>query len=323
MPILLGTRSPRTCQKIAAALEPFLNGDNLFVISADFSHYPNYPDAQATDSATAKAIIANDPDALDLTIISNKRQNYPGLVTSTCGSTAIKTLLYITGGDDRFEFVPLKYKNSGDAPIGDKNRVVGYFSIALVDSEPMTGSFYLSEEDRSSLLNIARLTLEEYINKKEIPQLDPTQFSEALQAKTGAFVTLNKHHKLRGCIGQFVPEEPLYKVVQDMAIAAATNDRRFQSVRPEELDMIEIELSVLTPLKKVESVDEIVLGRDGIYIVKGYASCTFLPKVATDTGWTLEEFLGHCARDKAGIGWDGWKDAEIYTYRAIVFSEGE
>jgi AmmeMemoRadiSam system protein A len=183
--------------------------------------------------------------------------------------------------------------------------------------------FQLTEEDKTRLLNVARLTLEEYINKKEVPQLDPSQFSEALLTHTGAFVTLNKNQKLRGCIGQFVTDEPLYKVVQNMTLAAAINDRRFQVVRPEELDMIEVEVSVLTPLKKVDSVDEIVLGRDGIYIVKGNASGTYLPKVATDTGWSLEEFLGHCARDKAGIGWAGWKEAEIFTFRAIVFSEGD
>jgi AMMECR1 domain-containing protein len=78
---------------------------------------------------------------------------------------------------------------------------------------------------------------------------------------------------------------------------------------------------VLTPLKKIQSADEIELGKHGIYMKKGYHSGTFLPQVATDTKWSLEEFLGHCARDKAGIGWDGWKDAELFVYEAIIFSE--
>jgi len=106
-----------------------------------------------------------------------------------------------------------------------------------------------------------------------------------------------------------------------MAISAATQDYRFPVVSLNELNEIEMEISVLTPLKKISSIDEIELGRDGIYIIKGSRSGTFLPQVATDTGWNLEEFLGHCARDKAGIGWDGWKDAEIYIYQAIVFHE--
>ena len=84
---------------------------------------------------------------------------------------------------------------------------------------------------------------------------------------------------------------------------------------------IKIEISVLTPLKRINSPDEIILGKHGIYMKKGYNSGTFLPQVANSTGWTKEEFLGHCSRDKAGMGWDGWKTAELYTYEAIVFGE--
>jgi AmmeMemoRadiSam system protein A len=112
-------------------------------------------------------------------------------------------------------------------------------------------------------------------------------------------------------------------VVQEMAIAAATEDTRFSPVTGEEIPDLNISVSVLTPMKKINSIDEIVMGRDGIYIKKGFSSGTFLPQVATETGWTKEEFLGHCSRDKARIGWDGWKEAEIYIYQANVFSEKE
>jgi AmmeMemoRadiSam system protein A len=106
-----------------------------------------------------------------------------------------------------------------------------------------------------------------------------------------------------------------------MAVAAAVQDFRFPPVSPEELDKLEIEISVLTPMRRITSIDEITLGKHGIYIKKGSKGGTFLPQVATETGWSKEEFLGHCAQDKAGIGWDGWKDAEIYVYEALVFSE--
>jgi AMMECR1 domain-containing protein len=86
---------------------------------------------------------------------------------------------------------------------------------------------------------------------------------------------------------------------------------------------IEIEISVLTPMKKIHSINEIVIGKHGIYIVKGQNSGTLLPQVPEKYGWTREEFLGYCARDKAGIGWNGWKDADIYIYEAIIFSEKE
>jgi AmmeMemoRadiSam system protein A len=118
---------------------------------------------------------------------------------------------------------------------------------------------------------------------------------------------------------RFEPNIPLYQVVIEMAVAAATEDYRFSPISEKELDEVEIEISVLTPFKKIKSIDEIELGKHGIYIMKNGRGGTFLPQVATSTGWSLEEFLGHCARDKAGIGYTGWKDADIYTYEAIVF----
>jgi uncharacterized protein (TIGR00296 family) len=92
-------------------------------------------------------------------------------------------------------------------------------------------------------------------------------------------------------------------------------------VREDELASIHIEISVLTPMQKIKDISEIRLGKHGIYVKKGYQSGTFLPQVATETGWTLEEFLGHCSRDKAGLGWTGWKDADIYIYEALIFEE--
>ncbi len=86
---------------------------------------------------------------------------------------------------------------------------------------------------------------------------------------------------------------------------------------------MDIEISVLTPLKEISDIDELELGKDGIYIKKDSRSGTFLPQVAESTGWSKEEFLGHCSRDKAGLGWDGWKEANLFTYQAIIFSEKE
>jgi AmmeMemoRadiSam system protein A len=115
----------------------------------------------------------------------------------------------------------------------------------------------------------------------------------------------------------------LYKVVQEMALSSAFQDTRFSPVKLSEMKDIEVEISVLTPLKRISSIDEFELGKQGIYMIKGRSSGTFLPQVAAETNWTKEEFLGHCAQDKAGIGWNGWKDADLYTYEALVFSEKE
>src|SRR5208283_4707505 len=133
--------------------------------------------------------------------------------------------------------------------------------------------------------------------------------------------TLTETGELRGCIGNFQATRPLCDLVQSMAIAASTEDPRFPPVKPSDIDRLKIEISVLTPMKKIKSIDEIILGKHGIFIKKGNRSGTFLPQVANETKWTKEEFLGHCAQDKAFIGWNGWKDADIYIYEALVFGE--
>ena len=181
--------------------------------------------------------------------------------------------------------------------------------------------FSLSSEDQEELLSLARRTIGVYLEKGIRPDVDTSELSAGLESKYGAFVTLHKDGKLRGCIGRFNPDKPLYETVQNMAIAAATQDYRFPGVKTDELDEIDIEISVLSPMKKIDNVNEIELGRHGIYIKKGYSSGTLLPQVATEQKWGIDEFLGHCARDKARIGWEGWKDAEIYTYEAFVFGE--
>jgi hypothetical protein len=156
-----------------------------------------------------------------------------------------------------------------------------------------------------------------------MPEFNSKGYSATMITPCGAFVTLKEKGELRGCIGRFTSEEPLYQVIREMAVAAATQDTRFTPVTGSEIPGLEIEISVLSPMKKIHSIDEIILGKHGIYIKKGWASGTFLPQVATETGWTREEFLGHCSRDKAGIGWNGWKDADIFIYTAEVFAENE
>ena len=327
VPILVGTRDLALCKKIAAGLKPYLNDKNLFVLSTDFSHYPAYSNAVAADKITADAITSNDPMKLIKAINTNFDKNIPNLETSLCGFDAVISFLYMTENIKGVTIKEINYKNSGDA-LRDSTAesVVGYWSLAFCnDSKNNHGSeddeFKLSEKDKEELLKIARTTLDSFIIDKKIPATDTTGISSSVKQKCGAFVTLKIDGELRGCIGSFNPEIPLYKVIQNMTISSSTLDRRFNPVKKEEIDSISIEISVLSPLKKITSSDEIVLGKHGIYMKKGGSSGTFLPQVATETGWTTEEFLGHCARDKAGIGWDGWKKADLYVYTAIVFGE--
>lgn len=321
VPIIIATQSERTVRKIANALRPWFNHRNLFVISSDFSHYPTYKMANEVDHLTAEAIASNDPEIFMKTLASNEKKAVPGLATSMCGWSSMLTILNITSGMKDIDISPLDYKNSGDAGFGDKNRVVGYWAITISQEQDESSSFLLSEEDKNDLLTIARTTMNDYVKNRSVPEIDTSNLSSTLKTHAGAFVSLYINDKLRGCIGRFSPDIPLYRVVQDMTISAASKDYRFNPVQSKELDKIDIEISVLTPLKKIESIDQIELGRHGIYIKQGYNSGTFLPQVAESTGWTLEEFLGHCARDKARIGWDGWKNADLYTYEAIIFDD--
>ncbi len=326
VPIVLGTQSAESCKKIAEALKPWFNDRNLFVISSDFAHYPGYEEARAADQATCNAIVKNDPEIFITFLESYKKKKIPNLATNCCGWTSVLTLLNLTSGNPDYTYTPLFYQNSGDSRYGDKKQVVGYWAITITRTggDAREGAdFYFSDQDKIRLLEIARSTVNGYIRNKKVPEVDPTGLSKNMKLQTGAFVTLKKKGALRGCIGRFTANIPLYQVIQEMAVASATQDYRFSPVQFNEVDGLEIEISVLSPMKRISDIRELKLGRDGIYIKKGSAAGTFLPQVATETGWTKEEFLGHCARDKAGIGWDGWKDAELYTYEATVFSESE
>jgi AmmeMemoRadiSam system protein B/AmmeMemoRadiSam system protein A len=324
VPIVLGSNRPETCRKIGETLKPFLNEKNLFVISTDFSHYPRYEDAMTVDKATAEAIVSNSPENLIKTIRKYEQSGIPNLATCLCGSSGVLTLLYMTSspGAANVTYYPIQYRNSGDAVVGNKGQVVGYYAIAVMkQTKPGKTSFDLNTKDKTALLAIARRTLEHYICTHSVPEVDPVTLSNPLKTPCGAFVTLNKHGVLRGCIGRFDASEPLYKVVQKMAVASSTQDYRFKPVEEGEVKDLKIEISVLTPMRKISSIDEFQLGKHGIYIRKGFRSGTFLPQVAQETGWNKEEFLGHCAQDKAGIGWEGWKDADLYVYEALVFGE--
>jgi hypothetical protein len=321
VPVLLGVQNPVTCKKIADALRPYFNGRNLFVISTDFSHYPDYETACHLDKIIANAIIRNSTEDLTRAVAACEEKETPNLLTSICGMTSMLTLIEMTERISGIQYRHIIYRNSGDAPGAGKEKVVGYHAIAVTwDQVTENMSQELSQDDQIRLLKLVRLTLEEYLNTGHMP-VSMNTYGELMQWKAGAFVTLKKHGQLRGCIGTFTAEKPLYQITQEMAVASAMRDPRFKPLTPDELSEVTIEISVLSPMRKIASVNEIILGKHGIYIIKGNQSGTFLPQVATDTGWNLEEFLGHCARDKAGLGWDGWKSADIYIFEATIFGE--
>jgi MEMO1 family protein len=323
VPIVMGTSSLASARELATALMPYFTPDNLFIISSDFSHYPSYKDAVRIDRATADAILTKDPETFYNSLRKSSNENVRNLVTPACGWSSIMTMLYMADQREDLELSPVFYGNSGDFAEREKDRVVGYWTIAGCIVTPEERPFELDSREKEQLLEISRSTLETFINEGKLYEVPGKSLTSALKQPAGAFVSLYMGGRLRGCIGNFSPDRPLYSVVQEMTIAAATHDNRFAPVEASELRYISIELSVLTPLRKITSIDEFELGRDGIYMTKNGHSGTYLPQVAAETGWNKEEFLGHCAREKAGIGWDGWKDADLYVYQAIVFGEEE
>jgi len=182
----------------------------------------------------------------------------------------------------------------------------------------------MDNAQKQTLLKVARDTVRAVV--KGIPMPAPKADDPELNEARGCFVTLKNGEQLRGCIGQFIAEKPLIELIVDMAKASATADPRFFSnpITEDELEQLDIEISVLSPLQKTDDPLSLRLGTDGIYIKKGPASGCFLPQVATETGWSTEEFLSYCCAHKAGLAPDAWKqpDTEVYLFNAEVFSKG-
>ena len=314
VPIIISTNDYRKLMRIAEVLKPYLTEENLFVISSDFSHYPTYEDAYKVDARTGKAVESGDVEEFIRVLEENANSHVPNLATSACGELAIATLMLMMQ-DGGYEVKHLLYQNSGDIDNHDHSRVVGYHAFAIVRGASQ--EFVLSGDEKRMLKEIALTSIKDSLDGKPISHHSP--LTSHLSEKCGAFVSLHKHGRLRGCIGHFGEDVPLHEIVAEMARAAAFEDPRFMPVTADELSDIDIEISVLTPMRRIQSLDEFELHRHGIYIRKGYRSGTYLPQVADEVNWTKEEFVSHCAQDKAGIGWDGWKDAELYVYEAIVF----
>ena len=317
VPILVNEPSLANCRLLAKAIVKNISGKNaVVVVSTDMSHY--HPDAVARtmDRRVLKSLEERDSEGLLLALSGGNGE--------LCGGAAAVTGLEIARLTANRVKV-LKYSTSGDAT-GDLSSVVGYGASAIykeapADPIPQNPKQALNAAEKAELLKIARKTLETYFTEGKAPEFNAQE--PVLKEDRAVFVTLREGGKLRGCIGRFLPEEPLYRAVSHMAIESATEDPRFRPVAREELDKITIEISVLGIPQKVKSADEIMLGRDGVLIKKWPRSGIFLPKVAAETGWSKEDFLSGLCTEKAGLPADCWKDpeAELYTFTAEDFGE--
>ncbi|MGB9706649.1 MAG: AmmeMemoRadiSam system protein B [Microgenomates group bacterium] len=319
VPILVSQTNEELINNLAQKIAKNFDEETLLVVSTDLSHYPPYEVAKKVDNQTIGAILSGEPEKFEQTVSQLESAGFPGLETAICGHEAVKIALKV-GQILGVSWQKIKYENSGDTA-GEKSQVVGYAAIGGWSKSLPSAANKLDEVAQKEALEIARKTLEEHLTSGKIPDLSTK--NPQLNQFLGCFVTLRKNGQLRGCIGEFEPKEPLYKVIQKMAIAAATEDFRFPPVTAEELKDIKIEISVMTPKRKIQNWQEIQLGKHGVVIQKGLRSGTFLPQVATETGWTKEEFLSQLCWQKAGLPPDCYKDPSVnlYVFEAQVFEE--
>jgi hypothetical protein len=310
IPLLIGSMDTDDYRSLSDALVKMLRQnpkETLIVASSDMSHYHTYNKANQIDLSALKEIETLNADRL-LDGLNNGKHELCGAHGLIALIMASKTL--------NAEAKTLYYANSGDVTV-DKNRVVGYGSVAFyypIDDHA------LNKKEQKTLLMIARKTVDEYITKGTMPEF---QIKEGkLLEKRGAFVTLTKKGELRGCIGYITSVEQLYKAVSEMAVAASSRDPRFPAVSRNELEDIHIEISVLSPLKLINSKNGVDVGRHGLYITRGNYSGLLLPQVAVEQRWNKEEFLKQTCR-KAGLPANIWKEkgTNIYTFTAQIISE--
>jgi len=333
--VAIGNQSPENCKIAGGAVYNVLKGkkDSLIVASTDMCHYLPYDKANEIDSKTISAIKKFDPDSLYAESAANGHKLMCGYGATCAAMIASKKL-----GANKVKI--LKYANSGDTA-GNKDGVVGYLSAALIRSDQAGSNVkidaagpkadfqndaggeknMLNEAQRKKILKLARDTISHYLVSGE--RLDISEKDSVLTEEMGAFVTLHRSGQLRGCIGSMIGKGPLYLTIRNMAIEAATGDPRFRPVTLDEMKKIDIEISVLSPLVKIEDPEIIEPGKHGVLVQSRLTSGVYLPQVATEQGWNREEFLNSLCGHKAGMRPDAWKKGEcdIYIFTAEVFGE--
>jgi AmmeMemoRadiSam system protein B/AmmeMemoRadiSam system protein A len=334
LPAIVGRPDEALCASFGKALAKVLKGRKaLIVASSDLSHYPTYEDAIVADHAVLAAMASMDTSLLLATMDEQMRAGHSGLSTCACGEAPALAAMTAARELGAGRGVVISYANSGDTSIGDRSRVVGYGAVAFVAGEgkpdtsalrlPAAGphSAELSPADRKAMLVFARSSIERYLTTGTLPLA--RGFSPVVWREQAVFVTLKKNGQLRGCIGQLRSDRPLCQAVGAKAIQAAFKDRRFSPVVLGELPDIDIEISLLTPPKRVAGPEAIEIGRDGVTLLKDGRRATFLPEVAVEQGWERDEMLEQLCR-KAGLPAACWREgAEFETYRTIAFHESD
>ncbi len=332
VPVVVGAPDREACRRFGRALAAIGAGRRMLIVaSSDLSHYPERRVAAELDRRTLEAIAGLNADALDGIRTQSANLEGRGVETGACGEGPIRVAIEAARALGALRGTVVSYANSGDTSVGDPERVVGYGSVVFSRGEPgadlatlqpvrADAARDLDAADKKVLLRLARETIARYLQTDTVPL--PRGGSPRLLRESGAFVTLKAHGRLRGCIGRIQPGGPLIQLVGTLALDSAFRDSRFKPVTAAELNDLDVEVSVLTPLTNVPGPDAIQPGRDGVVLTLGDRSAVFLPQVATEQGWNRVELLENLAQ-KAGLPAGAWRDkrAKFLTFRADVFDE--
>jgi AmmeMemoRadiSam system protein B/AmmeMemoRadiSam system protein A len=312
LPVVMGIPDKKTISRLARGLSRVLQGHKaLIIVSTDLSHFLPKGEANVLDGETASLI-----KGLKVSRLIEKLESGENIM---CGGGGVAAALLAAKEWGTVSVDLLKYADSGDAGSPEQG-VVGYLSAAVsVSDDEEEHPFSLPQDEKDVLITLARRSIREVLLHGRLPEY--TSENGLLNQKRGAFVTLKKGGRLRGCIGFVEALNPLYRTIMEAAVFAAVRDTRFNPVTLAEIDGLSIEISVLSPLKKVTKTKNILVGRHGLMIVKGDRQGLLLPQVAVEQSWTRATFLGQACL-KAGLPADAWKSgADIYVFEAVVFSE--
>ena len=322
VPIVVQDYSFANCQRIAGAIVRSCQGKNvLLVASTDLYHGESYADCRRISGSTLENIAALEPKSL--------HQSFRNGESQACGAGPVVIVEMVAQQLGANQAQLLHQTNSNDVTGQKGGYVVGYGALVFyhknTENKPKQTvgvNMGLSLEDKKQLMDIARTSIENAVRGQELPKFNIT--SPILKEKRGAFVTIHKNERLRGCIGYVMAYKPLYQTVSEMAKAAALHDPRFPPVQPAELDQLALDISVLTPIQKIDDVNEIEVGKHGLIIEYLGNSGLLLPQVATENNWDTKTFLEHTCL-KAGLPKNTWKKegVVIKIFSADVFSEAD
>lgn len=317
LPVLVLQPGWPEVERMGRALAEVCRGRNvLLLVSTDLYHGESYADAKRFDSLTVELFAGLDPAALHAALDARRAQ--------ACGGYAMAVAMVAARelGANRAQVLAMT--NSNDVTGERGGYCVGYSAVVFTAADPepagASGPDELDAAERKVVLELARRTVEEYVRTGKLPDLP--EATGRLAEPRGVFVTLHREGALRGCIGYVEAVKPLLEAVRDMAVSAATEDPRFPPVRPGELAEIDLEVTVLSPLRRVSDPESVEVGRHGLVIRRGGRSGLLLPQVPVEQGWDRREFLEHTCL-KAGLPRDAWQDpvTELHVFTGQVFGE--